>query len=78
MVMSHTLSLVEAWLTSGECPVVRVLDMSSAQQLVTLLASYLGAKVNMLSLQSVQHLSTLVLKVCCWSCDLWIDVVNAF
>lgn len=63
MVINHTLSLVEEWLNSDECPVSRQLDMGSARELVSLLISFLGPKANVLSQQSLQHLSTLILKV---------------
>ena len=63
MVINHTLSLVEEWLNSDACPVSRQLDMGSAQELVALLVSYLGPKANVLSQRSLQHLSTLILKV---------------
>lgn len=64
MAIDHTLSLVIAWLRSGVCPVVRELSMGSVQELLTLLTSYLGSKMNMLSQQDLQHLSVLTLKVC--------------
>ena len=63
MAIGHTLSLVEAWLKSAECAVVRQLDMSNLQELLSLLVSFLGPKMSMLSQQKLQHLSTLLLKV---------------
>ncbi len=63
MAISHTLSEVMSWLEGGDCPVKRRLTFDTVEQLMSLLSSFLGSKLSMLSQQSLRHLSTLLLKV---------------
>lgn len=63
MAISKALSMVGEWLEAGVCPVRLELDLSHVQQLLTLVISYLGAKMSVLSQQELRHLATLLVKV---------------
>ena len=63
MVIDHTLSLVVSWLESDDCPVRHRLSFGTVDQLINLLTSYLTPKLSTLSMCSLRHLCTLLLKV---------------